>query len=113
MKGISLIALLTMVSCSSYHRPSVHDPVLAEARKFNQCFEESDSFKSASAPGSVELSYNINADGKVENEKIAHSDFQDANFNACLLGIIKEVKFSPRSAQTEVKQPLKFSPRKL
>ena len=113
MKEISLIALLSLVSCSSHHRPDVQDPVVAEARKFNQCFEESDSFKTTTEPGLVELVYNIKVDGTVENEKIARSDFKDANFDACLLGIIKTVKFSARSTLTEVKQPLKFEPRKI
>jgi len=48
-------------------------------------------------------------DGKIEDEKIASTDFKDANFHACLLSLTRELKLTPKKDPTNVTKTINFS----
>jgi TonB family protein len=116
MKGISLLILL-MACAQTVEKPS--DPIAEklESRRdfFRQCYVESDSYKGRSAPdaGEIKVSFLIDAEGKVQQERILETSFKDPNLHACVLEQLRRLSFAParNGGVLEVKQPINFKRR--
>lgn len=109
MKAISLLIILTFFSCTHPDTPRV--PLNSKDRQYQQCFEESDSYrnKNIRPKGQVMISFILHTDGKIDDEKIVSSDFRDANFHACLLEITRQLKLAPKAKETRTTKIINFS----
>lgn len=111
MKAISLLVLLA--ACSS--KPSVltiQESLESKRDEFRQCYLESNSYQGrhAETKGRISVQFLINSEGKSYQEKIAETSFKDANLDACIIGVLKLIKFTPPKAgeTIEVKEPINF-----
>ncbi|MGE3608467.1 MAG: AgmX/PglI C-terminal domain-containing protein [Bacteriovoracaceae bacterium] len=108
MKAIS--TLLLLVACSTYEDPqSIEQSFHQKQWQFDQCYYESDLYLKKS-PGSADIHFIINSDGKVMNPKIINSDFKDPNLNACLLMVVKQMNFHHHFHNQEYTQSFNFTP---
>lgn len=115
MKAISLLLFLT-VACSSYQDPKI-DPkkepikhrLYSKMEQYRQCYHESDTFMNKKDM-SFNLEFIIDSTGAVRKERITDFNVKDPNFNACILGIVKKISFTPAEdgGTIEVKQPMQF-----
>lgn len=107
MKATSLVALLFLVSCGS-HPDTPRAAIDKKDHQYQQCYHESDSFKQSNVKttGKVVITFSVLPNGKIEDEKILETPFKDANLNACLLEITRDLKIEP-SASGAVKNVTK------
>lgn len=117
MKATNLLVCLVLTGCSTApaKRLSAKQSLDSKSDEFRSCFLESNSYRGKDAPdrGKIKVSFTITPDGSASNENIAYSDFKDPNMHACMLGILREIEFSPHpSAEdggiTNVTQELNF-----
>jgi TonB family protein len=116
MKAISFILLLVLVACATpTPAPNpIEDPIVAKYDEFRQCFLESNSYpgRHSEEKGAVEATFQISPEGRVKKARISGSSFKDPNFHACLLGILREIKFeAPKDGKAiPVTLPINFYP---
>src|SRR6478736_6708584 len=99
MKVISFLTLLILFGCAKDQKPVA--PIDSKNFDYQQCYYESDSY-SKRLPGKVSITFLLMPDGKIEDEKIAVTDFKDANFHACLLQTTRSLKLPPKEVETKV-----------
>lgn len=58
--------------------------------------------------GNLVLAWSVDASGVVLNERVLESSFQNADFERCVLGVIKQMQFNPSQNRVEVQYPLAF-----
>lgn len=122
MKAISLILISLLFSCASHHEEQV-DPkkepirfgLLSKRDEFRSCYLESESYqgKDAITQGIVRVGFIVDKMGNSKEGKIVESSFKDPNFHACILGILRIIKYPPPAdgKTIEVIQPINFYPR--
>jgi|GEM_PF-3425216 TonB family protein len=116
MKAISLILLaLLLASCSSPQAKNdspIDSKLHARQASYRQCYIESDSYqgKQDKTIGRVTVRFLISKEGLVKDASISQSDFKDANFHACLLDQIRQIKFDKVENELDVVQPIRFTP---
>lgn len=109
MKAISFLLLL-ISACSSYDEGLSVEQTFAKRKfHFEQCYYESDLYMNR-RPGTIDIHFIINSDGKVMNPKIVDSDFKDANLNACLMMVLKQLNFHHEQANQEFTKTFNFNP---
>ena len=109
MKAISLLSLLILASCGSRDQKPVA-PIDSKNYEYQQCFYESETYSNRiiKGQGQVTITFLLMPDGKIEDEKIAATDFKDANFHACLLETTRALKLPPNAVETKVTKVLNF-----
>lgn len=107
MKAISFLGLLMVVSCGSRDQKPVA-PIDSKNFEYQQCFYESESY-SKRLKGRVTITFLLMPDGKIEDERIAATDFKDANFHACLLETTRALTLPPKDVESKVTKVLNFS----
>lgn len=100
MRATSLTFLLLMTSCASTSQKveTVEELVLNKKDQYRQCYHESDSYlgkKEHHAPD-MSFKFTLSKAGKISDSKLIHSLFKDANLNACIIGVVKSIKFAPQ-----------------
>jgi hypothetical protein len=120
MKAISFLLVLLFISaCSSSEKiDAKKDPIgfalHTKHDEFRSCYLESESYKGKDAltEGAIKVGFIIDAEGKSSKEKIMETSFKDPNLNACMLGMLRLVKFPPsKGAETIVEnQNINFYP---
>ena len=106
MKVISFVGLLMLVSCSHDQKPVA--AIDSKNFEYQQCFYESDSY-SKRLTGKVTITFLLMPDGKIEDEKIAGTDFKDANLHACILETTRSFQLPPKEVETKVTKVINFS----
>lgn len=112
MKAISFLLLVLLMACASEPKMETWtDLNEAKSEKFQQCYHESDLYMWRK-PGKIEISYQISADGHISDAKVTKADFKDPNLKACILGIVKQIKYMPPKdgKAMQVFYPLNFYP---
>ena len=122
MKAISFGFLILMASCASQNEEQIDpskDPIryglLSKRDEFRSCYLESESYKGKDAltQGLIRVGFTIDKNGQSDNEKIIESSFKDANLHACIMGILRLIKYPPPKdgGTIEVNEPINFYPR--
>ena len=122
MKAISLGLFFLISSCASQHKEQTDpnkDPIgyglLSKRDEFRSCYLESESYKGKDAitQGLIRVGFTIDKNGLSDNEKIIESSFKDANLHACILEILRLIKYPPpkEGVSIEVNEPINFYPR--
>jgi hypothetical protein len=101
MKAISLL-LLVVSGCAPTPRADQEGNINQVRRQLRQCYEESDSLRKRGAEDrSIEVQVLISEQGFVKGPKIIRSDFKDSNLHACVLGIVKKIKYPPQKGSVD------------
>ena len=110
MKVINLLGLLMLFSCGSRNQKPVA-PIDSKNFEYQQCFYESESYSNRiiKGKGQVSITFLLMPDGKIEDERIAATDFKDANFHACLLETTRALKLPPKDVETKITKVLNFT----
>lgn len=107
MKAISFLSFLILMSCGSRDQKPVA-PIDSKNFDYQQCFYESESY-SKRLKGQVTIVFLLMPDGKIEDEKIAATDFKDANLHACLLETTRALVLPPKEVETKVTKVINFA----
>ena len=109
MKAISFLSLLMLMSCGSRDKKPVA-PIDSKNYEYQQCFYESETYSNRiiKGQGQVSITFILMPDGKIEDEKIAATDFKDANFHACLLETTRALKLPPKDVETKITKVISF-----
>lgn len=110
MKAIKFLSFLMLVSCGSLDQKTVA-PIDAKNFDYQQCFYESETYSNRiiKGQGQVTITFLLMPDGKIEDERIAATDFKDANFHACLLETTRALKLPPKDVETKVTKVMNFT----
>lgn len=110
MKGISFLFLL--VSCAAPFKPK--DPLKATFHEkdflYRQCYHESDSYKGRHLDEErlMDVGFQIKDNGHVSQAVVLKSDFKDRNLEACVLGIVRNLRFYDLDHSTDTTQTINF-----
>lgn len=112
MKGISLLVFL--MACSSPKKESdpIREVFMGRIEKYRQCYLESEQYQGRheKKTGQLKVWMAVNEKGIVKEAKILETEFKkDPNFEACILGQLKQLKFK-NDTPLEITQPLHFEP---
>jgi hypothetical protein len=109
MKVISFLGLLMLVSCGSRDQNPTA-PIDSKNFDYQQCFYESETYsnRNIKGKGQVSITFILMPDGKIEDERIAATDFKDANFHACLLETTRALELPPNTVETKITKVINF-----
>lgn len=109
MKVTSLFFLIILASCGSRIQKPVA-PIDSKNYEYQQCFYESETYSNRiiKGKGQVTITFLLMPDGKIEDEKVAATDFKDANFHACLMETTRSLKLPPKEVETKVTKIINF-----
>lgn len=120
MKAISLLALLILTACASekakyvtFEIPVsnfVHEKFQSKRYELTGCYMESDTYSMEKKPGKMIIDFKVNLLGKVEDETVTLTDIKDANFNSCVLNVVRSLDFGSQEKELSISQAIRFHP---
>lgn len=120
MKAISLFLLLFIIACASektkyvtFEIPVsnfVHEKFQNKRYELTGCYMESDTYSMEKNPAKMIIDFKVNLLGKVEDEKVSLTDVKDANFNSCVLNVVRSLDFGSQTEELKISQAIRFHP---
>ncbi|MGM0575888.1 MAG: TonB family protein [Myxococcota bacterium] len=84
--------------------------IRAAKARLSECYREAVG-RNAARSGKVTVKFTIASSGEVTHAEIAGSSFDDTTFHACLLDVVRRLRFSPfQGERLVITYPLVFTP---
>ena len=109
MKGISF--LLFLVACAPVKpKDRIANTFHAKDFLYRQCYHESDSYlgRHVNEERKMDIGFQILENGHVAKATILRSDYKDNNMNACVLNIVRSLRFYDMDHSTDTTQTINF-----
>jgi hypothetical protein len=88
----------------------VHEKFQQKRYELTGCYMESDTYSMEKKPGKMIVDFKVNLLGKVEDETVALTDIKDANFQACVLNVVRSLEFGSQNEELKISQAIRFHP---